>query len=89
MPRAAPWGPNDHHHPAAQITGREVPPLAIFEAIVREHGMKAFEHLCRVGEIEASLRQRLLALGLVEGDLNLIYVPPINPASQHLWGVQK
>ena len=61
-------------------------PLAIFEAVVCEHGMKAFEHLHRVGEIEASPRQRLLALGLVEGDLHLIYVPPINPASQDYGG---
>src|SRR6516164_10359450 len=79
-----PRRPYDHHHPSPQMTGRDVARLAVGEAIVREHGMKALEHLRRIGEIEPALPQRPLALGLVEDDLHGINVPPFNHWSQYL-----
>ena len=60
------------------MTGRDIASLAVLEAIVREHGVKALEHLRRIGEVEPPLPQGPLALGLVEGDLHAINVPPIN-----------
>ena len=78
MPRVAARRPYDHHHPSPQMTGRDIASLAVLEAIVREHGVKALEHLRRIGEVEPPLPQGPLALGLVEGDLHAINVPPIN-----------
>ena len=70
------------------MSGRDVSRLGVVEAVVREHGVKAFEHLRRIGEIEPSLRQRLLALGFIEGDLHLDCVPPINHAV-NIWRYKK
>jgi len=78
VPRVAARRPYDHHHPSPQMTGRDIASLAVLEAIVREHGVKALEHLRRIGEVEPPLPQGPLALGLVEGDLHAINVPPIN-----------
>src|SRR6516225_8606160 len=78
VPRVAARRPYDHHHPSPQMTGRDIASLAVLEAIVREHGVKALEHFRRIGEVEPPLPQGPLALGLVEGDLHAINVPPIN-----------
>src|SRR5712664_2731818 len=69
--------PYDHHHPSPQMTGRDVARLAVVEAIVREYGVKALDDLRRVGEIEPTLPQGPLTLGLVEGDLHRIKCTPI------------
>jgi hypothetical protein len=64
--------PDNDHHSTLQVSDCDDPPLTVVGAIVICLERIAGEDLGRVGEIQASLSERGVALGRIECDLQCI-----------------
>ena len=68
MPIVVSLRPDDYDHTPFEESDRRDPNFPIVLPRVREFVLRSLEHLLRIGEIEAALLQRLVALGRIVAD---------------------
>jgi len=55
-----------------QLAHTDEPRLAVVPTLVKRHGMPAAENLCRIGDIDATLLERLRPFGSIKDDTHAL-----------------
>src|SRR3954452_14165754 len=72
VPSVAARGPNKDHEPVIEPTRGDVARLSVRETGILARCDPALEHLLRIYEIKSALRERLIPLDRIVGDLQAI-----------------